>query len=88
MKLAKEDKELLLYLGHTECDLAQIETALRRNRTTYCLDNKQITRDEAVRLLGREKYLSGISRSAFHSSAVQYAEGGQAVYFDSSRMFK
>lgn len=88
MKLTKEDKELLLNLGHKECDLAQIEAALCRNITTYSLSGKQITRDEAVHLLGREKYLTGICRSAFHSSAVQYAEGGQAVYFDSSKMFK
>ncbi len=88
MKLTKADKELLLHLGHTECDLAQIEVALCRNKTMYSLDCVHITRDEAVRLLGRKKYLAGISRSAFHSSAVQYTDSGEAIYFDSSRMFQ
>ena len=88
MTLTKEDKEWLASLGHRECDLPQIEAAIHKKRTIYSLDGKPISRAQAVRLLGREHYLAGISRSAFHYSAAQTAETGETVYFDSYGLFK
>lgn len=88
MKLTKEDRAFLLSLGHEEYDLPQIEAALHEGRTTYTLGDKPITRAQAIQLLGRESYLSGISRSAFHYTAEQTTETGEAVGFDSYRLFQ
>ena len=88
MKLAKEDKAFLISMGHDECDLPQIEDALHASRTTYSLDGEPITRARALQLLGRESYLAGISRSAFHFTAAQTAENGKTVYLDSYKLFQ
>lgn len=88
MKLTKEDREWLMSLGHSECDLPQIEDALHAGRTTYSLDGRPISRAQTVQLLGRESYLAGISRSAFHYTAAQPTETGETVYFDSYRLLK
>ena len=42
-----------------------------------------------IEILGREAYLSGTSRSAFHWSCVRETDKiGVLIYFDSSRLFK
>lgn len=86
MKLTKEDKELLKNWGHEERDFNQIEEATIK--TTYETNRNKITANEALDILGRKVYLSGISRSAFHWSACRQNEKGQTVYFDSSKLFK
>lgn len=95
MKLTNEDRSLLLEWGHLHEDFDQIERAFGKTKTTYEQfvegdknSEKKITREEALELLGREVYLSGISRSAFHWSAVRTNEQGQSVYFDSSKLFQ
>jgi hypothetical protein len=50
-------------------------------------DIKKISQEKALEILGREEYLSGISRSAFHWSAVR-DNNGETVYFDSSKLFE
>lgn len=86
MKLTQDDKALLIKWGHTEHDFAQIEEATRRTTYSYC--GERINREKAISLLGREQYLSGIARSAFHYTAMRETEDDQAVYFDSSSLFK
>lgn len=86
MKLTSKDKELLTEWGHREEDLNQIERAT--TKTTYETNGKKISVNEALDVLGRETYLSGISRSAFHWSSCRENEKGQMVYFDSSKLFK
>lgn len=91
MKLTKEDKKLLKDWGYPDEDLKQIERAI--TKTTYELamnsfntrDNK-VTRNEAIKILGRKEYLSGIVRSAFHWNACRQNDKGQIVYFDSSKL--
>lgn len=86
MKLTQEDKVILLELGNPESDLDQIERAMRKTTYKYC--GKQIGQAEAIRLLGRKVYLSGMARSAFHWSATSITPQGEPVYFDSGRFFK
>lgn len=81
MKLTKKDKEYLLSVGVAEDDFPQMEEAM--SCTKYELNGKKIQRKTAIEYLGRETYLSGISRSAFHYTA--YRDG---VLFDSSDLFK
>lgn len=91
MKLIKEDKESLLKNGYTEKDFPQIEAAMLKKNTKYKLNDKLISREEAIAILGREKYVSGISRSAFHWSAVRQVKEGsyeELIYFDSSNLFR
>lgn len=52
------------------------------------INGMRITREKVIELLGRRQYLSGIARSAFHSTAVRETENGEFVHFDSSKLFK
>ena len=86
MKLTHEGKELLTEWGHKEENFNQIERAT--TKTTYEMNGNKISANKALEILGRETYLSGISRSAFHWSACRDNGKGQTVYFDSSKLFK
>lgn len=87
MKLSNNDVIYLKDLGYTDTrSLKQIETAA--GQTVYILEGRRISGKQAVEILGRKAYLSGISRSAFHRSAVRETENGGMVFFDSSRLFK
>lgn len=85
MKLTDMDKKIFNTLGHPEKDMEQIEKAI--TKTIYMLNDKEkISYREAIKVLGREKFLSGIGRSAFHWSALQ-TNGNHVVSFDSSKLF-
>lgn len=86
MRLTQNDKECLREWGYPECDLLQIEEATQK--TIYTCNDKRLSARQAIELLGRETYLSGISRSAFHWSCVRETESDDRIYFDSSRLFK
>lgn len=86
MKLTKQDKELLTNWGYPKEDFEQIEEATRK--TVYEMNDEKISTNTVIEVLGRETYLSGISRSAFHWSSYRENENGQGVHFDSSRLFK
>lgn len=81
MKLTSNDKELLLSWGHTEKDFGQIEEAM--SKTIYEEDGKRVSRKRVLEVMSRTEWLSGISRSAFHFTAMR-----SGVLFDSSRLFK
>ena len=86
MKLTKEDKELLTSWGYPDEDFAQIEIAT--SKTTYKMNEKKISLNKALEVLGRREYLSGIGRSAFHFTACRENEKGEIVHFDSSKLFE
>jgi hypothetical protein len=97
MKLNKADREYLTRIGHTEKDLEQIERATRKTIYEF-VDNadgscesyhkEKVSAEKAIELLGRETYLSGLSRSAFHFTAAREIDGtNNIVYFDSSKLF-
>ena len=100
MKFTDSDKQYLLekvYNGVMKTlkeDLPQIEEAA--DVTTYTLfedkrDCGMITRDEAIKLVGREMWLSGLSRSAFHWTAYRQVldnPDGGLVMFDSKKLFR
>lgn len=88
MKLTAEDKRHLIEWGYSERDLDRIEEAMQRDKTTYEMGLCPISREEAITVLGRLEYLSGIARSAFHFSAARTASDGRVVIFDSSRLFR
>jgi len=95
MKLQKKDVELLKSRGYSESDIPQIQEAIERS--TYNLhladapytEIRKLTALGAYRKLGREKFLSGISRSAFHWSASRETKDPKYnIGFDSSILFK
>jgi len=86
MKLTKQDKQLLKKWGYPEDDFRQIEEAT--TKTVYELDNKRISRAKVIKILGRELYLNGIARSAFHWSAMRSNDKDESIYFNSSKLFQ
>lgn len=86
MKLNNKDKEELKSMGYSDENVCQIEEAI--TKTVYEMNGKKISAKKALEVLGRDEYLSGISRSAFHWSAVRNNKEGEKVYFDSSKLFK
>lgn len=86
MKLTSEDKKVLKKNRYLDQDMSQIEKAT--TKTTYEMNGEKISREKALEVLGREKYLSGISRSAFHWSAVRDNNNGETIYFNSSKLFE
>lgn len=90
MRLTSEDKTLLRQWGYDDKDFPQIELAMQAHCTKYKLRNKVISHEQALDLLGRRKYLSGIARSAFHFTAARTigeSEESGVIQFDSSRLF-
>ena len=86
-KLTSEDKSYLLSIGYLDKDFPQIETAANLSKF-YDADYKQISADKAALILGRNRFLAGIGRSAFHWTAAQVAsDSGSVVHFDSSVLF-
>lgn len=87
MKLTANDKELLTKWGFPKNDVEQIEEAI--HNTTYTLDFKtRLSPKAVVERLGRETFLSGIARSAFHWTSVRNDADGHAIRFDSSKLFE
>ena len=62
--------------GISENDFPQIEAVSTGRNTTYTVDNQRISRNKAIALLGRKRFLFGLARSAFHWSSCLSIEGG------------
>ena len=85
--LTKNDIGRLKKWGYLDRDMPQIERAASVKITTYELGSERISRAKALEILGRETWLSGLARSAFHWSAARNAADGKTVFFDSTRLF-
>lgn len=93
MSMPKADIEVLQSWGNNDKDINQIGYAARANITKYTVLNdddteRRITKSEAIEILGRETWLSGLHRSAFHRTAVREGKNGIKVFFDSSKIWK
>jgi len=86
MKLTNEDKDYLLDIGYLHKDFPQIERA--GALTIYYHLGYRIGRDKVIELIGREAFLSGLARSAFHWSAVQGSAEIGYIYYNSHRLFE
>lgn len=92
MKFTGSDRAYLREHHHEPDEaIRQIEAAV--SKTVYFLKIKgegikMISRKRAIEILGREKWLSGMDRSAFHCSATHTTIDGKTVYFDSRRFFR
>ena len=92
-KLTKADIELLLNWGYLKDDITDIQYRLPYLRC-YLYDDKngsqvRISRKKAIELIGRDDFLSGLGRSAFHWDALRTIEGTNlSVSFDMSKYFR
>lgn len=83
--LTDEDKKNLLEWGNREEELDQIELEANVCEFTQCYKSKpdrKITREEAIKILGRREFLSGIERTAFHWNCGR-ENGNRYVHFES-----
>lgn len=86
MILTNEDKQYLIDCGYEKEDFNQIARAI--SKTTYKYKGEKITAEKAVVIVGREAFLSGLARSAFHFTASREGKDGNHVYFNSHNLFK
>lgn len=85
MKLSIKDKEYLTAIGYSNTDLTAIENEIKNIRCeVFDSISINITQKEAIRLLGRDQFLSGVARATFHSSAVRHHQTmtNVCVYFE------
>lgn len=91
-KLTPDDKQLLQSWHFSERDIAQISEAIcQTTYTAYTAGStrgRRISADTAIETLGREAFLSGIGRSAFHYSALRENDEHTQVIFDSNKLFQ
>jgi hypothetical protein len=76
MKLTKKDKELLIKRGYQHFELTEIENSRFRYEmfwhTNVLQTAIQVSQKQAIKLLGREEFISGIARATYHDAAVRY----------------
>lgn len=87
MNLTRNDIIFLQEIGFQAEDMEQIDIAIDYTILTL-EDDTQISVKKACDILGREEFLSGIGRSAFHYTSVRFGKDETAIYFDTSEMFK
>ena len=91
MKLTNDDKHFLLDCGYETEDFPQIECASRKTvYEEYNGENKpkKVSIKRAIEILGRKEFLSGLSRSAFHWTALRENDDNVCISFDSSKLFQ
>lgn len=88
MKLTNKDKNYLSSIGYHNDDFDVIERNSKSIKyELMSRQNKDISiklnQKQAISLLGRETFLSGIGRATFHDSAVRTTESNPnlSVYF-------
>lgn len=81
-KLTRKDMAVLRSCGYDRREYKQIEVCA--NICIYTDNNGHtMSYKDAIEILGREQFLSGISRAAFHWSSYR-EENASGVYFDCS----
>ena len=72
MKLTNKDKKYLLSIGYENDDFSIIEETVRFIRYELLgIPDIRISKDKAIKLLGRELFINGIGRATFHGSAIR-----------------
>jgi hypothetical protein len=94
MRLTNKQKEYYKSMGWGEDDIAQLQEMGKYCKLTVCLEPngekiRRITQKEAIEILGKETFMSGMERACFHWTASRQNEAGTlSVDFNNSSMFK
>ena len=90
-KLTDEDKKYLVdRLGHPNTDLQQIEQGFNQvslsitdNNIVIGCKTRKCKQERAIKAIGRETFLNGLSRASFHATATRVSSDGRfEIYFD------
>ena len=92
MKLTNKDKDLLIKRGYQSFEMSEIENS-RFSYEMFWNTNGlqsaiQVTQKQAIKLLGREEFISGIARATYHDTAVRYIKDfsdGSGIYFKNKK---
>ncbi len=90
MRWRKEDLEKLKRDGFDEKDIKQIRYSGKFLKLTTKLDNGKevrLTQNKAIEILGKDTFISGMERSAFHFTSSR-SNNGVTIFFDCSNMFR
>lgn len=87
MELTAKDKKTLLEHGYLKSDMKQLEEAAARCEYVNNKNDRYVSAELVIRMLGREIWLSGLGRAAFHWTCTR-ENNGHSVHFDCSRMFR
>lgn len=87
MELTAHDKKTLLGWGYRKSDMKQLEEAAARCEYVNNKNDRYVSAEWVIRMLGRETWLSGLGRAAFHWTCTREGNG-HSIHFDCSRMFK
>lgn len=72
MKLTNKDKNYLLSIGYGNDDFSIIEETVRFIRYELIgIPDIRISKDKAIKILGRELFINGIGRATFHGTAIR-----------------
>lgn len=85
MKLTNKDKNYLLSIGYNNVDFTAIEDATKNIKYTLTIngDNEiKLNQKQVIGMLGRNNFLSGISRATFHNSAMRWTENNMSIFFE------
>lgn len=88
--LNRDDRLALQGKGFSAKDIGEIDFVARRTKYYLLLGGdarKRISMTEAIDVLGRERWLSGLSRSTFHWTSVRSSDDGEEVLFDSTEAY-
>lgn len=92
MKLTNKDKDLLIRMGYQNSDFSDIENSRFRYEMFWCTNGLhsdiQVSQKQAIKLLGREEFISGIARATYHDTAVRYIKDfndGCGIYFKNKK---
>lgn len=89
MKLTENDRQYLISIGYLIEDLPDIEASAKNIRCELYFTNVgacppiKVSHKQAIAILGRKTFLSGIGRATFHSSAIRSSDSirNAEIYF-------
>jgi hypothetical protein len=87
MEFTKEDIAKLLGFGHRKSELKQLQEAAIVCKYTD-EDDRRISATKVLEMIGRDQWLSGISRAAFHFTCGRGEHGKNYVHFDCNDLFR
>lgn len=85
MTITKEEKRSLTLQGYSRTDINEIIRAARKTSYFLVCGQQRLTipESEAVERLGREEWLKGITRSAFHIDTTRHGLNGEMIHMHS-----